>query len=108
MAGIYPSAVKQQFPGAISGITTEITDPTYRTAIIRKVLQNAGLAGSMQGYNPFRISDDDLARKTTDMPLLCLTPTGLGSGACDPGGWVWITMTTFTMLLVLVLWLILR
>jgi hypothetical protein len=94
--------------GAISGITTEITDPAHRTVIIRKVLQNAGLAGFMEGYNPFRISDEDLAIKTADMPLLCLTPTGLGSGACDPGGWVWITMTVSTILLVLALLLILR
>jgi deazaflavin-dependent oxidoreductase (nitroreductase family) len=94
--------------GAISGSAAEITDPLRRTAIIRKVLQNAGFAGFFEGYNPFRISDEQLAAKTAGMPLICIQPTGLGSGASDPGGWVWITMTISTFLLVVVLWLLFR
>jgi deazaflavin-dependent oxidoreductase (nitroreductase family) len=94
--------------GAIAGLAAEVTDPAGRTPIIRKVLQNAGFAGFFEGYNPFRISDEELARKTAGMPLICIQPTGLGSGASDPGGWVWITMTISTILLVLTLWFILR
>jgi deazaflavin-dependent oxidoreductase (nitroreductase family) len=94
--------------GAIAGTATEITDPARRTAIIRKVLQNAGFAGFFEGYNPFRIGDEELARKTYDMPLICIQPTGLGSGACDPGGWAWIWTPVSMILLILVLWLILR
>jgi len=94
--------------GAIAGMATESTDPAKRTTIIRKILQNAGFAGFFEGYNPFRISDEELARKTADMPLICIQPTGLGSGASDSGGWAWIWAPVFTILLILVLWLLLR
>jgi deazaflavin-dependent oxidoreductase (nitroreductase family) len=94
--------------GAIAGTATEITNTALRTPLIRKILQNAGFAGFFEGYNPFRISDEELARKTADMPLICIQPVGLGSGASDPGGWVWIWTPFSIILLVLVIWLILR
>jgi deazaflavin-dependent oxidoreductase (nitroreductase family) len=94
--------------GAIAGTTTEITDPAFRVIAIRKILQNAGLAGFFEGYNPFRISDEELANKTADMPLICIQPTGLGSGASDPGGWAWIWTPISMIFLVLMIWLILR
>jgi deazaflavin-dependent oxidoreductase (nitroreductase family) len=92
--------------GAISGLATEVSDPTSKTPIIRKIFQNGGFAGYMEGYSPYRISDEELARKTADMSLICIQPTGLGSGASDSGGWAW--MSVFTILLALVIWLILR
>jgi deazaflavin-dependent oxidoreductase (nitroreductase family) len=94
--------------GAIAGMAAESIDPAIRTTIIRKILQNAGFAGFFEGYNPFRISDEELARKTADMPLICIQPTGLGSGASDPGGWTWIWTPVFTILLILTLRLLLR
>ena len=94
--------------GAIAGLATENIDPAFRPTIIRKILQNAGFAGFFEGYNPFRISDEELTRKTADMPLICIQPTGLGSGASDPGGWAWVWAPVFTILLILVLWLVLR
>jgi deazaflavin-dependent oxidoreductase (nitroreductase family) len=94
--------------GAISGMATEISDRESKTAIIRKIFLNAGFAGFMEGYNPYRINDEELARKTADMPLICIQPTGLGSGASDPAGWAWIWTLIFTLLLALVIWLILR
>jgi deazaflavin-dependent oxidoreductase (nitroreductase family) len=94
--------------GAIYGIASEVTDPAFRVIAIRKILQNAGFAGFFEGYNPFRIRDEELARKTADMPLISIQPTGLGSGASDPGGWVWISMPIHIILFVLIIWLFLR
>ena len=94
--------------GAIAGTATDITDPGIRTIVIRKILQNAGFAGFFEGYNPFRISDEELAHKTADMPLICIQPTGLGSGASDPGGWAWVWTPVSILMLILVVWLILR
>jgi deazaflavin-dependent oxidoreductase (nitroreductase family) len=94
--------------GAIAGTASEVNDPALRLAVIRKVLQNAGFAGFFEGYNPFRISDDELTKRTADMPLICIQPTGLGSGASDPGGWAWVWTLVGTVLLVLGLWLLLR
>jgi deazaflavin-dependent oxidoreductase (nitroreductase family) len=94
--------------GAIAGVATENIDPALRTMIIRKILQNAGFAGFFEGYNPFRINDEDLARRTADMPLICIQPTGLGSGASDPGGLFWVWTLAFTILLILAIWFLLR
>jgi deazaflavin-dependent oxidoreductase (nitroreductase family) len=94
--------------GAISGLATEISDPAVKTPIIRKIFQNGGFAGFMEGYNPYRISDEELTRKTADMSLICIQPTGVGSGASDAGGWAWAGMLVFVLLLGLILWLILR
>ncbi len=94
--------------GAIAGTATEVTEPPAKTKIIRKILQNAGFAGFFEGYNPFRISDEELAQKTADMPLICIQPTGLGSGASDPGGWAWIWTPVSLVVLILVLWLVFR
>jgi hypothetical protein len=94
--------------GAIAGTVSGTTDLAFRVIAIRKILQNAGFAGFFEGYNPFHISDEELARKTADMPLICIQPTGLGSGAYDPGGWAWIWTPVFIILLILVLWQLLR
>ena len=94
--------------GAIAGTVTEVADPAIKTLIVRKILQNAGFAGFFEGYNPFRISDEELAHKTADMPLICIQPAGLGNGASDPGGWAWIWTPVTTLLLILVIWLLLR
>lgn len=94
--------------GAIAGTASEISDMAFKTTVIRKVLQNAGFAGFFEGFNPFRISNEELARKTADMPLICIQPTGLGSGASDPGGWAWVWTPVSTILLILAIWLILR
>ena len=90
--------------GAIAGTASEVIDPGFRLIAIRKILQNAGFAGFFEGYNPFRINDDELASKTADMPLICIQPTGLGSGAFDPGGWAWIWTPVSMIVLILALW----
>jgi deazaflavin-dependent oxidoreductase (nitroreductase family) len=94
--------------GAIAGTSNEITDPTFKTITIQKILQNAGFAGFFEGYNPFRISNEKLARKTADMPLICIQPTGLGSGASDPAGWAWVWTPVSLILIALAVWLIFR
>jgi deazaflavin-dependent oxidoreductase (nitroreductase family) len=87
--------------GAIAGSAVEITDQAVRTPIIRKIFRNAGFAGFFEGFNPYRISDEELAVRTADIPLICIQPTGLGSGASDAGGWAWIGMLILLALLVL-------
>jgi len=76
--------------------------------IIRQIMKNGGFAGFLEGFNPYRIADEELQKRTADMPLIRIQPTGLGSGASDPGGWAWVWTPISTILLILVLWLILR
>jgi deazaflavin-dependent oxidoreductase (nitroreductase family) len=94
--------------GAIAGMATEVNDPASRTAIIRKIFKNAGFVGFMEGYNPYAISDEELAHKTAGMPLVCIQPVGVGSGASDSGGWAWIWTPVSILLLFLIIWLLRR
>jgi len=83
--------------GAILGQVTEMTAADERLMLTRKVLQNAGFAGFFEGYNPFTISDEALAVKIGDLPLLRIQPAGLGSGAADPAGWGWVWALALTL-----------
>ena len=76
--------------GAIFGRAAEENDAEIRRVVIRQVLINAGFAGFFEGFNPRSLSDEELARRTVDMPLLRIEPRGLGSGASDYGGWGWV------------------
>jgi deazaflavin-dependent oxidoreductase (nitroreductase family) len=89
--------------GALFGQVSEESDPETRRIVIRQILKNAGFAGFFEGYNPWKISDEELMVKIADMPLLKITPMGIGNGASDPSGWVWITMLALTILLVVLL-----
>jgi len=81
----------------------EISDPAEKRTITRQILTNAGFAGFFEGYNPRRISDEELQRKTADMPVLRFQPLGIGNGASDFGGWAWILTILITILIVLIL-----
>jgi len=89
--------------GALYGQVCEESDLETRRIVIRQILKNAGFAGFFEGYNPWKISDEELLAKIEEIPLLKITPTGIGSGSSDPGGWVWITMLALTVLVVVLL-----
>jgi deazaflavin-dependent oxidoreductase (nitroreductase family) len=93
--------------GALFVRAEEFSDSQAKPAIARQVLKNAGFAGFFEGYNPHKISDEDLAAKIADLPVLRLQPIGIGSGATDPAGWAWITSWVIAILIIvgLVVWL---
>jgi hypothetical protein len=92
--------------GAVFGHVSEEKEPETRRIVIRQVLKNAGFAGFFEGYNPWKISDEELLTKIGDLPLLKITPIGIGSSASDPKGWAWITMLILAALVILLLiWL---
>lgn len=86
--------------GAIYGRVSEETDADTRRIVIRQILKNAGFAGYFEGYNPRKISDEELVNKTADLPLMKITPMGIGSGASDPMGWAWLTVFVLCLLLI--------
>ncbi|MHC1739954.1 MAG: nitroreductase/quinone reductase family protein [Anaerolineaceae bacterium] len=84
--------IEALLPGsAIFGSVSEENDPEVRRIVIRQVLKNAGFAGFMEGYNPWKIADAQLLPKIADMPLLKITPLGIGNGVSDQAGWGWIS-----------------
>jgi len=88
--------------GPVFARVEETLDPEVRRVIVRQVLKNAGFAGFFEGYNPFTITDDELMRKSGDMPLLRFHPLGIANGASDPGGWAWVWLFVFFIILVIV------
>jgi hypothetical protein len=68
---------------------------------MRKVLKAGGFAGFMLGVNPYTACDEKLAEKTKEIPLIRIKPCGIGSGAGDPGGWLWIPVVILIFLLTL-------
>jgi len=89
--------------GSIHAHVEEDADPKQKLVITPQILKNAGFAGFFEGYNPFTITDDELARKIEDLPLLRFHPLGLGSGPSDAGGWAWIWAFVVTIILILLL-----
>jgi deazaflavin-dependent oxidoreductase (nitroreductase family) len=89
--------------GAVAGHAALVADPAERLALVRQVLKNGGFAGFMEGFNPFTVADEELARRTADLPLVCIQPSGPGSGASDPAGWAWVWTVVFIVALVLIL-----
>jgi deazaflavin-dependent oxidoreductase (nitroreductase family) len=87
--------------GAIFGRVDNPYQGEDRLKIIRQILKNAGFAGFFEGYNPWKIHDEDLEQKAADIPVIRIKPTGLGAGASDPQGWAWITFTVIAILIIL-------
>lgn len=85
--------------GALAGRAEEVGASTERIVALRKVLKAGGFAGFMLGVNPYTVSDQKLAEKTKDTPLIRISPCGIGSGASDPGGWVWVPVVVILVLL---------
>ncbi len=90
--------------GAVYASMQDVSDPQLRLILMRQILINAGFAGFFEGFNPRRIDDESLMRRTEEIPLLCFTPLGLGSGAWDAGGWAWVLPVGLTLLGVWLLW----
>ena len=90
--------------GPLFGAVEDVTDMEERRIVLRKILQNAGFAGFLEGFNPFKITDDELLRKTAEMPLLRIRPVGIGNGASDPGGlsWVWTPISIILIILIVI------
>ncbi len=79
--------------GAFSGSAEEVTDPEERRAALRDVLRACGLVSPAFGLDPWRDTDEALARKSEGLPLVRVRPTGVLPGPADPGGRLWLGIT---------------
>jgi deazaflavin-dependent oxidoreductase (nitroreductase family) len=98
--------VELVLPGrAVFGAAEEVTDPHEALMACKQVFRSAGLAGFMEGCNPFTASDEEFLRTLKRAPVLRIQQTGIGSGPVDRGGWGWVTIWSGLLLL---LWLVVR
>ncbi len=89
--------------GTLFGAVDEVNNLEERRFILRKILQNAGFAGFLEGFNPFRVTDEVLLRKTVNMPLVRIRPAGMGSGSGDPAGFAWVWTLASIVLIVIII-----
>jgi deazaflavin-dependent oxidoreductase (nitroreductase family) len=89
--------------GTLYARMEEVSDPHERLLMARQVLKNAGFAGFFEGYNPWRISDEELEQRIADLPVLRFHPLGVGNGPYDAGGWSWVWPLAITVLVIFLL-----
>ena len=90
--------------GAFRVEAEDVKDQGEALRIIKQVFRNAGFAGYFEGYNPKIASDEQFLETLKHSPAVRMHPVGIGSGAYDPGGWMWGITAVLT---VIILWLIL-
>ena len=90
---------------ALAGVAEDATNSEEAILILRQLLKNSGFAGFFAGFNPYSTSDTEFREKTKQFPLVRIRPTGVGSGAGDASGWLWVLSLVVS---VVVLWLLLR
>lgn len=94
--------------GPVAGRAAEVTDPAESLTALRQILKNAGLAGFFLGFNPFTAPEALLREKTKDLPVVRIQPSGIGNGAADPGGWLWLWNCLEVLLVAGVMWWLMR
>jgi deazaflavin-dependent oxidoreductase (nitroreductase family) len=68
-----------------AGVAEDVTDPERRLPLLRRVLIDSGFAAFAAGINPYKISDEDLARITTEYRLIRIRRTAERTGPGGPG-----------------------
>ncbi len=86
--------VEVNLPGrSFSGVAEQVTDPDERRRVVAPLMRSMGAIAAMVGMgNPWRDSDEAIARKCQGMPLVRVRATGIAAGADDPGGWFWVVV----------------
>ena len=85
----------------IYGLMEEVSDPDEALDAARQIFKNAGFATIFEGYLPFReIPDEKIKALLKRVRILRIRPVGVGSGASDPSGWMWVSLAALVILLI--------
>ena len=90
--------------GAFSGVAETVSDPAEAVQALRQVLISAGFAGYFYGFNPRTVAEARLRELTDTALVIRIRPDGLGNGAGDAGGWLWLLVFVMSACLLLWLW----
>ena len=83
-----------------AGVAEEVTDAEQRLPLLRQILINSGFAVfAFEGVNPYKITDEELAKLTAEYRLIHIRRTAAHTGPGGPGelAWVW-PLATFLLL----------
>jgi len=84
---VYPD-VELLMPGPdVAGIAEGVADPDEALRARVRVARNSGFALMFGGLNLLTVTDNELTRRWSHVPVVRIRPYGLGNGAFDPGGW---------------------
>jgi deazaflavin-dependent oxidoreductase (nitroreductase family) len=90
--------------GPIAGVMEEVSNHNEALEAAREIFKNAGFAVIFEGYTPYKaVPDEKIEIVLKRAPILRIRPTGVGSGASDPSGWVWIALIAFALLVLYLL-----
>ena len=92
-------------------VASAVEDPARRIELLRRISQNGGLSGYFTGVDPWRASDEALARSVGRVPVVRLRSadgTPIRPGALDPGGWAWLPIQSALLVASLGLIVLLR
>ena len=85
----------------IHGVAEEVADPDEALEAAKQIFKNAGFATIFEGYMPFSaIPDEKIKAVLKRVRILRINPTGVGSGASDPSGWLWLSWVALAILLI--------
>jgi deazaflavin-dependent oxidoreductase (nitroreductase family) len=86
-----------------AGVAEDVSDSDARLPLLRQVLIGSGFAARVAGINPHTMTDEELAKATTDYRLIRITRAEGRTGPGGPGdlAWVWPMMTLLLLLLLL-------
>jgi hypothetical protein len=79
----------------------EVSNPMEELKACKQIFKNAGVAGFMEGFNPWRAADDRFLQTLQRVPILRLKPVSIANGPTDAGGWHWVTLALLGVALLL-------
>lgn len=91
--------------GTLAGFGEAVTDPDESLRAIRNILKSSGFGFYVYGFNPFTASDKVVREKTKDVSVVRITPVGIGSGAADFGGGLWMLVFGFLAVVLVLIFL---
>lgn len=83
-------AVDVLLPGrSFSGIASDVSEHAERVQVARQILISAGFAGYFEGYNPRKLSPEEVEKRIDGRPIIRIQPVSVANGPQDYGGWAW-------------------
>ncbi|HEY6057419.1 MAG TPA: nitroreductase/quinone reductase family protein [Candidatus Limnocylindrales bacterium] len=75
---------------AVSGVAEPVREPEEWVSAYRALIASMGVVGRLTVGDVASLSDSELLERHRGLPVVRIRPTGIASGAFDPGGLGWL------------------